>query len=1127
MAKKRISKEDIAPSGVFDNVTQGAKEAKAEIILLTEAVKILKKTAENIKKDVGATGGGSTQGMKDFDELAKKANLTAEAKLNVDKRILEQKAKLQLANADQNKAIKTEIQATQKLTKTQQSSLGTLQKLEISNRKLRAERARLNLDTKKGQLRLKEINAEIDKNNNKIKASGDTMKKQRMNVGNYNGAINKLRGSLAKLGLSFGVFSILKGAFNVIKDFQQASANLRSVLGPDALPKDVKALTEQAKELGATTRFTASQVSGLQLELAKLGFDPRQIQQMTEATSELAEATGTDLARSAEVVGATLRGFGLEANETQRVVDVMAKSFTSSSLDMEKFATAMASVAPVAKVAGVNIEETSALIGTLTDRGLDASTAGTGLRNIFLDLTKNGLTYDEAMKKINESTDKSATALDLFGKRGATIGVILAENQDGVSKLTESIKDNENAAKDMAETQRKTLAGSLDLLKSAWEGQILKMDEAGGVGEKLRKTIGFIADNLEEIIRWVGIATQTFIAFKVALLALKLNERYKEFTNFNKGIKDTTKATEKATPSVKAFGKALKSIGFALAISALIEFAKAFYDVASGAQRARFETEMFNKSNEKGAEIAEGLIKRTRDKLELEKQNLQMLRANREITQEELEARIKAETAKADATIQNGIKISRSAKNASLARLKIEEDLLASQEKSFSHAKEFFSVSKEQTTQLELQKNKVAKLRAEIAGQGTAITILKDESKLYLNELVGIDQGLAEINSQNKEAEEQSKKNKKAKEEETKVIKFHSEAIKEEEKNISEGADFVVQRLTEVNDLEDQRKINIAEIGVLNAQLGGDEKEIIEARIKLIEVELAIKTSLMRKGTVERIKLEKEAELKIRELRESSNKKNNELLKQSIDFATDYFTQQIDKRIEKINEEIEAHKNRADELKELAQNGNIQAQESIAEEKALQREAEREKAEQEKRKQQILMVTAFIQSYLSNIEGGDDSGTAFTKAITNQAFLDQIVQNIGSFFVGTEDTGRVGNGLDSNGGRLAVLHNNERVMTAKQNAKIGNVTNEEVARVMENRRLGKLIEGSKSSVGFENEMLMNQLFDVSSKLNEVNKSIQNKEETKIELGAITQSAMNIVETKTKGKIRTVNTFKVK
>ena len=191
---------------------------------------------------------------------------------------------------------------------------------------------------------------------------------------------------------------VIREVFSTIKDFDQASANLASVLG--VTRDQMSSLTDQAKELGATTRFTASEVSELQLEFAKLGFTQEQILGMTDSVLDLAGATGSELGESASIVGATMRGFGLEVEETRRVTDVMSKSFSSSSLDMSKFSTSMASVAPVAKLAGYSIEETTALIGTLTDRGIDASTAGTGLRNMFLRANKAGLTFEQALKQI-------------------------------------------------------------------------------------------------------------------------------------------------------------------------------------------------------------------------------------------------------------------------------------------------------------------------------------------------------------------------------------------------------------------------------------------------------------------------------------------------------------------------------------------------------------------------------------------------------------------------------------------------------------------------------------------------------------------------------------------------------
>ena len=107
----------------------------------------------------------------------------------------------------------------------------------------------------------------------------------------------------------------------------------------------------------------------------------------------LAAATGSDLAEAATVSGAALRSFGLDAREMSRVTDVLALATSKSALDMQKLATALPTVASTAKVAGITIERTTALLGVLSDRGLDASTSATSLRNVFLELSKKGLTW--------------------------------------------------------------------------------------------------------------------------------------------------------------------------------------------------------------------------------------------------------------------------------------------------------------------------------------------------------------------------------------------------------------------------------------------------------------------------------------------------------------------------------------------------------------------------------------------------------------------------------------------------------------------------------------------------------------------------------------------------------------
>lgn len=280
-------------------------------------------------------------------------------------------------------------------------------------------------------------------------------------------------------------------AVKTFATFEQSMAKVQAISG--AVGQDFQNLTNLAKDLGIATRFSASEVSDLMLNYSKLGFSSEEIQKITRATLDLALATGEDLAMSAEVAGATLRGFGLDASEMTNVTDIMARSFSSSALDLNKFQVAMSSVAPVARNAGVTLKETTSMLGVLANNGVEASTSGTALRNIFLELAKQGMSFDDAMAQINNSTNSNATAMELFGKRGAAVASILAKNQTEVAGLNEKLSDTSVSAKSMAAIMDATLEGAMMRLKSATEGLAISF------GEIMAPAVGFVADVLSKI----------------------------------------------------------------------------------------------------------------------------------------------------------------------------------------------------------------------------------------------------------------------------------------------------------------------------------------------------------------------------------------------------------------------------------------------------------------------------------------------------------------------------------------------------------------------------------------------------------------------------------------------------
>lgn len=371
-----------------------------------------------------------------------------------------------------------------------------LRELEEEEKKLTKEQDKLNKELKEANTLYGKNSKQVTKIKNEYNNVSNSIKNVKNNINNANKSIinnnktinnnitniNKLGGSFKRLGSQIGtafvglfavqkLFQIISDGVETIKDFEQQMATVKAITG--ATGEEFNKLEKSAKDLGSSTEFTASQVGKLQEEYAKLGFNTQEILDASEATLELATATGSDLAQSAKVAAATINGFGLEAKDTQKIVDIMAKSFTNSALDLSKFETAMASVAPVAATVGFSIEKTTASLGTLTDAGFDASTAGTALRNILLDTQKAGLTTSEAFKKIRGSLDPAATALDLFGKRGAAVAITLANNEEKTKAFATSLENAAGSAKQMAAVVGDTLEGDLKRLSSAFEGLIL------------------------------------------------------------------------------------------------------------------------------------------------------------------------------------------------------------------------------------------------------------------------------------------------------------------------------------------------------------------------------------------------------------------------------------------------------------------------------------------------------------------------------------------------------------------------------------------------------------------------------------------------------------------------------
>jgi hypothetical protein len=178
------------------------------------------------------------------------------------------------------------------------------------------------------------------------------------------------------------IVGAIRGTINAFSDFEAKMDAVKAISG--ATGKEFKQLEGSAIALGQSTIFTAQEVGSLQAAYSKLGFSVDQILLMQKHTLDLAAATGETLAGAAEVAGATLNAFTYEAMQTQRVTDVMAQSFLSTALNLERFRESMKYAAPIARTVGFTLEETTAVLGKMADAGIHGSIAGNALKNIML-----------------------------------------------------------------------------------------------------------------------------------------------------------------------------------------------------------------------------------------------------------------------------------------------------------------------------------------------------------------------------------------------------------------------------------------------------------------------------------------------------------------------------------------------------------------------------------------------------------------------------------------------------------------------------------------------------------------------------------------------------------------------
>lgn len=312
--------------------------------------------------------------------------------------------------------------------------------------------------------------------------------------------------------------------------------------------------------------------------------------------------------------------------------------------------------------------------------------------------------------------------------------------------------------------------------------------------------------------------------------------------------------------------------------------------------------------------------------------------------------------------------------------------------------------------------------------------------------------------------------------------------------------------------------------------LTDEEKEIQAVNDKYFELETKAAGNAEQLAIIEEAKMNelndinlKYAEQKKKTDEEIAAKEQEAVKKQwetAQEFAqktTDFFVQKSNERIAQIDKEIEAAEKQSETLKTLAAEGNINAQQSLAEQERIIAESNLRKQQEQRKQQRLQLANSVFSTYASKVEAG--SKNALAETIRDTTLLQAFINSIPAFYDGTEDTGS-GGGLDGKGGFHAILHPHERVIPQSLNEKIGSLSNEQLTRIAQEYQNGKMIKSDVAHSSMELAILVNEMKD----LKEI---IRNKPETNIELGQITQSSMEIVERTRKGNTTVYNRFKVR
>lgn len=521
---KLVNSEFKAATAGMDNWSKSADGLSAKTKQLSGVLDGQNKKLELMEKELEATVKAYGENSAAADRVRIKINEQKAAIANTESQLKKYSDQLEDLQKGMDKAADGTQEfesATDKLKSSisdQESKLESLKKhysdlvaggdeLSDEAKQTAKEISELSTELKENKDKLSDAEKAADEFDNSLEEVDDSAQKASDGFSVMKGALADLVADGIRATIS-AIKDLAKETFEVGSNFESAMSQVAAVSGAGA--DEMEQLTAKAEEMGAKTKFSATESADAFNYMAMAGWKTNDMLEGIEGIMNLAAASGSDLATASDIVTDALTAMGYEAKDAGRLADVMAAAASNANTNVEMMGGTFKYVAPVAGALGYSMEDTSVAIGLMANSGIKAEKAGTALRSIFTRLSTDAGASSKKLGALGTLTEKlgvefynaDGTCRELsdvlvdaraawaglseeqqvsYGKtiagQEALSGWLALMNSSDAdfNKLTNAINESAGAAENMANVMNDNVGGQMTLLKSKIEGIMIKL----------------------------------------------------------------------------------------------------------------------------------------------------------------------------------------------------------------------------------------------------------------------------------------------------------------------------------------------------------------------------------------------------------------------------------------------------------------------------------------------------------------------------------------------------------------------------------------------------------------------------------------------------------------------------